>query len=128
MGATRELCGQYEVTLPSNIKNKPKAFWNIVNRSGGTKAITSLQKAEAPDDHFSSVFNTEDTDNIPFCEDKYTGTPLSTIVFTPEMLKIKLLGINGNKSPGPDNIHPFMVECFAEPLCEPLSILFCEYN
>ena len=134
---TRKLREQYEVTLTSNIKDKPKAFWKYVKSrlktrtgipsltlSDGTKAITNLQKAEALSDHFSNVFNTEDIDNIPFCEDKYTGTPLSTIVFTPEMIKIKLLGINGNKSPGPDSIHPFMLECLAEPLCEPLSILF----
>ena len=89
-----------------------------------TKASTNLQKAEALNDYFSSVFNTEDTNNIPYCEDEYTGKPLSTIVFTPEMMKMKLLGINGNKSPGPESIHPFMIKCLAEPLSKPFSILF----
>ena len=54
------------------------------------------------------MFNTEDI-YVPPCEDKYTGEPLKIIVFTPDMIKTKLLNINENKSPGPDNIHPFMI-------------------
>ena len=27
---------------------------------------------------------------------------------------MKLLGINGNKTPRPDSIHPFMIKCLAE--------------
>ena len=73
---------------------------------------------------FGNVFNTEDINNVPYCEDKYTGKPLSTIVFTPEMIQMKLLGINGNKSPGPDSIDPFMIKYPAEPLSKPFSILF----
>ena len=40
------------------------------------------------------------------------------------MIKTKLLNINENKSPGPDNIHPFMIRCLADPLSKPLAILF----
>ena len=40
------------------------------------------------------------------------------------MIKMKLLGMNGNKSPGPDSIDPFMIKCLAEPLSIPFSILF----
>ena len=61
---------------------------------------------------------------MPLCEDKYTGDPLETIVFTPDIIKTKLLNINENKSPGPENIHPFMIRCLADPLSKLLSILF----
>ena len=61
---------------------------------------------------------------MSLCEDKYTGDPLENIVFTPDIIKIKLLNINENKSPGPDNIHPFMVRCLEDTLSKPLSILF----
>ena len=134
---TRDLREQFEINLTSNIKNRPKHFWKyvksrlktradipILTLNDGATAITSIQKAEALNNHFSSVFNTEDIDNVPLCEDKYTGDPLETIVFTPDIIKTKLLNINENKSPGPDNIHPFMIRCLADPLSKPLSILF----
>ena len=86
---TRELREQFVINLTSNIKNKPKHFWKcvksrlktradipILTLNDGATAISSLQKAEALNNHFSSVFNTEDIDNVPLCEDKYTGDPL----------------------------------------------------
>ena len=134
---TRDLREQFEINLTNNIKNKPKHFWKYVKSrlktradiptltlNDGTTAITSLQKAEAFNNHFSNVFNTEDVNNVPLCEDKYTGEPLNSIEFTPDMIKTKLLNINENKSPGPENIHPFMIRCLADPLSKPLSILF----
>ena len=75
---TRELREQFEINLTSNIKNKPKHFWKyvksrlktradipILTLNDGATAITSLQKAEALNNHFSSVFNPQDIDNAP---------------------------------------------------------------
>ena len=36
-----------------------------------TKTSANLRKAEALNDYFSSVFTTEGTNNIPYCEDWY---------------------------------------------------------
>ena len=41
-----------------------------------------------------------------------------------EMVRTKILSLNENKSPGPDNIHPFFLKRLARVLCLPISMLF----
>ena len=40
------------------------------------------------------------------------------------MVKMKLLNLNGNKSMGPDNIHPHMLKSLADTISKPLAIIF----
>ena len=89
----------------------------------GNAAKTSLEKAEALNNSFGSVLSDEHCTNVPFCEEK-SGTPLSNIIFTPDMIKMNLLNLNVNKSVGSDNIHPYMIKTLAEFISKPLAILF----
>ena len=63
-----------------NIKKKTKSFWRYANsrlntriliptliKSDGTKAETSLDKAEELNNHFKSAFISEDTSTINPC-------------------------------------------------------------
>ena len=45
-------------------------------------------------------------------------------IFTPDMIKMKLLNLNVNKSVGPDNIHPYMLKTLVEFISKPSAILF----
>ena len=54
----------------------------------------------------------------------YNDAPLTSIEFIEESIKIKLLKMDENKSPGPDQIHPVFVKRLAHVLSRPLAILF----
>ena len=90
----------------------------------GNAAKTSLEKAGVLNNYFGSVLSDEHCTNVPLCEEKYSGTPLSNITFTPDMVKMKLLNLNVNKSVGHDNILPYMLKTLAEFISKPLAILF----
>ena len=83
-----------------------------------------MEKAEALNTYFSSVFTEENKSIIPPKSNNFEGTQISKIEFTPEMVKAKILHLNENKSPGPDNIHPFFLKSLARVLCMPISMLF----
>ena len=87
-------------------------------------AITDSDKAEALNKYFSSVFTNEDLSNIPPSPICFLSDPITTIDFTPELVKEKLLSLNDNKSPGPDNIHPFLLKTLSHVLCVSISMLF----
>ena len=133
---TRRLRNELELKLTEDVKTKPKPFWKYVTSRLKTrldiptltlpnkqKAITSLQKAEALNTHFSSVFTEENTRDIPAVSKNYNGIPLSTIEFTPELVEKKLLQLDENKSPGPDSIHPVFAKRLAHVLSTPITII-----
>ena len=134
---TRRLRKELEVKLTEDIKKKPKPFWKYVSSRLRTrlniptlilpndeKATSSLHQAEALNKYFSSVFTEENTNDIPSVPINYHGTLLSMIMFTAESVKNKLLQLNDNKSPGPDQMHPYLVKRLVNVLCTPIAIIF----
>ena len=134
---TRKLREQFELQITAGVKTKPKPFWKYVSSRLKTrldiptlslpnkeKAVTALEKAEALNTYFSSVFTEENKSIIPPTSNNYEGTQISKIEFTPEMVKAKILSLNENKSPGHDNNHPFFLKRLARVLCMPMSMLF----
>ena len=108
----------YERKLAEEIKENPKSFWKYVRdktnvkqgvsdleKEDGTFAHTEEEKAEELNKFFSSVFTTEDVNDIPEPDLKHTGDTLNSITVTEEEVKKKLLKMNASKSPGPDGIH-----------------------
>ena len=47
-----------------------------------------------------------------------------SIDITPEVVKVKLIGLKPNKSPGHDKWHPYFLREVAEAICIRLSILY----
>ena len=76
---TRDLRVQYEVDLTNNIKTR--TIIPTLTLNDGSTAKTSLDKAEALNNYFGSVQTDEDCTNVPLCEVKYSGIPLSKIIF-----------------------------------------------
>ena len=134
---TRRLRKGFELKLTADIKRKPKPFWKYIksrlktrpdiptlNLSNEQQAVTSLEKAVSLNNYFSSVFTEETTENMPEAQLQFEGIPLTTVDFSPQTVKEKILKLNENKSPGPDSVHPFFVKKLVNVLCTPISILF----
>ena len=132
---SRKLRRDFERELSRNVKEKPKLFWKyaksrIKNKEripsltrNGEKCITPKEKAEALNNFFVSVFTKEDIEHIPEISSYNVGEVLTTINITPDIVLEKLKGLNPNKTPGYDNLHPYFLREIAEDICVPLSIL-----
>ena len=126
----------YEKSIAEEVKSNSKAFFKYANsklktRSGignletqNGKACTDLEKSEALNEFFASVFIREDTSSVPeFTLDKEIKSPLNNLIVTEEMVKSKLARLNPIKSPGPDAIHPRVLRELNNSISKPLSII-----
>ena len=131
---TKILRRDYEQELARIAKSKPKAFWKYaksrlktkpqipsLSKPDGSKASTSKDKAETLNAYFCSVFTVENIQNIP---EITSCAVLQTIKITPVVVRNKLHDLNPNKSPGPDQWHPYFLKELADCIYIPLSILF----
>jgi hypothetical protein len=134
---TRQLRISYEIKTSRDIKLKPKRFWRYaksrlksrisippLTKSDGTKTTSIKEKAQVLNEFFSSVFTTENHDNIPPVTRTQVTETLSTFIITPSMVEAKLASLNPNKSPGHDKWHPHFLRELSHVICIPLSILF----
>ena len=87
-------------------------------------ATTDEEKAEVLNQHFSSVFTREDTSNIPDFNPHPCNSILDKINITEDQVKKKLSKLRTDKSCGPDEVHPFLLNKLADKFAEPLSIIF----
>ena len=131
-----------EQTIAKNTKSNPKVFWKytqskLKSRSNipdimepGTEndpkyAKCDTDKAKVFLDYFSSVFTTEsDQNNLPFFEKRNYETVINDINITEEQIVKKLKKLKVNKSPGPDSVHPRVINELAETLSVPLVIIY----
>lgn len=135
---TRKLSHDFEKDLADNIKKNPKAFWRYVNsktkvrcgvddltREDGSIASSDEDKANELNKFFASVFTVEDMGNMPNVEAYFQGdTPLSEIIITASNVCKKLKNLKGDKSAGPDGLHPRVLKETAEEISIPLAIIF----
>ena len=139
---TRKGTRLIEKKIAKNAKSNPKAFFayaqsKLKTRSGipdlakpdtekdVNYARTDEEKAEVLVDYFSSVFTIEpDLDAMPPFEEREYDEPLYDIDITPDIVLAKLKKLKPNKSPGPDGIHPRVLNNAAPNLSLPLSIIF----
>ena len=63
---------------------------------------------------------------IPLCVSVLNEpeTVLTDVIFSVDVIRDKLHGLNPNKSPGPDSIHPQVLHSCSDVLALPLSIIF----
>ena len=127
----------FERNISKEIKNNNKVFWRYVNsqrstkttipnlqRKDGSMANTDHDKAEVLNQQFSSVFTREDLTNIPEFEPHPCTSFLENIAITPNEVKKKLSKLRTDKSCGPDEVHPLLLNNLAETMSIPLSIIF----
>jgi len=74
-----------------------------------------------------SVFTNEDTSNIPLIGEVYSGSPISDITISDDIVFKKLQEQDVSKSPGPDGWHQQFLKESAEELTVSLRVLFRKF-
>ena len=134
----RKAVKDLEKDIASLAKKDPKSFFKYANsklktKSGMGDLITEngivmsddKEKAQELNNFFSSVFTQEDTVNMP--QDmpvKTVKEKLANVVFNESDISKILRNLKPNKSPGPDKVHPRVLNECASELSIPLYILF----
>ena len=130
-----------EKNIAKNIKSNPKAFWKYTQSKLKTKpGIPDLEKAETGDkptftktddekadvflNYFGSVFTLEPDSEMPHFEERNYKGILENIDLTEDMVLKKLKELKVNKSPGPDAIHPRVIQEIAESITVPITLIF----
>ena len=75
---------------------------NHSNLGDGTEAVTDQEKANVFNSHVSSILTNEDNSNIPLIIDVYTGSPITDVSISDNIVFNKLQNSGTSKSPGPD--------------------------
>ena len=136
-GLTRKLRKDLELNLAKNIRTKPKLFWRYTNTRLRTKAklddlmdpsgstvTDDAGKAQLLNSYFGGVFTREDLIHIPEPASQYTGTPIEVMHISAEMVRRKLEALKVDSAPGPDGVHPKLLQLASGPLSGPLAALF----
>ncbi len=133
---TRKAKRSKEKNIASQAKTNQKAFWSYAQSKMKTKpgipdleyngkvATTDLQKAEVLADFYSSVFTQEPNTQLPEFPMKEIGEIFPSQPITKDEVTKKLKNLKVNKSPGPDSMHPRVLQETAEELSVPLTIIF----
>ncbi|XP_071944696.1 uncharacterized protein [Antedon mediterranea] len=136
--AVRNAQATFEKKILMEFKNKPENFHKYVRskqkvKTGITKLVnndgltleTDYEISEELNKCFQTFFTKEDPDeditnfNYDTCDKS-----VENIEFSQEDVFKQLRGLKIDKSPGPDNIHPCLLNKCAEELSEPLYLLF----
>lgn len=127
---------EYEMSLAGDKKN-PKRLFSYVNSKRSTRAgITAIEKggvthtnnnaiADALNEHFCSVFNDDDDDDLPIFESSNVDheMPRSFHLARDAVIK-KLEKLERHKAIGVDGVSPYVLRECAEAFATPLLIIF----
>jgi hypothetical protein len=134
-------CRNKERTIVENLKVNPKLFWKYIGSKLKVKstipklkrqiqneivlAESNIEKAELLVTYFSEVF-TEESDVLSKIEYNYLvpGIPFQLHEITEEKVDELLRSLDVSKSPGRDDVHPFVLRELHSSLARPLSIIF----
>ena len=100
-----------------NSRLKTQVKIPTLNLDDGLKATSLVEKVEALNKYFCSVFSIENTEQIPLAMYKFHGGQLITVNITPDIVKEKLLNLSINNT-------PFFLKNLANALCVPLPIIY----
>ena len=127
----------YENKIASEVKTNPKQFWKYVSsqtkskgkiveliNKNGIIVKDDLDKAEALNEHFASVFTIEDTNNIPTLDLEKEIKILNNVETTTETITDHLKKLTIGKAAGPDGINSRVLKEIAEQIAPGLKNLF----
>jgi hypothetical protein len=136
---TRRAKRNFERKLAENIGKDNKSFYAyarsrcsisastgpILDASGNMKSDPK-DIAEELNAYFSSVFTTENTQNMPrYAEtDTMNHVVMDELIFTKETVMTKLRKFRSDKAIGADDISPKLLTETSEQICYPLTIIF----
>ena len=135
--AVRRDESSYQQMLVRSFKGNPKKFYGYVRSKQVAKAcVMNLRKtdgslttsdeetAEELNSHFQSVFVQELPleDDGPVCGKSFSQG--AEIRFDTDIVWKKLINLKKDKSPGPDGIHPMLLQSTADNVAKPLADIF----
>ena len=130
---------KFEMQLATNSKSNPKLIYSYINRQKYTGSsikflINSTEdKLTNPDDiskclnkEFEKSFMLNNVGCLPEFENRTDMKCFisASEIFSPLKVKSKLDALDKNKSPGPDGIHPLILNKCSASLCYPISLIF----
>ena len=134
---TRQLRKGFEAQLVAEIKSNQKTFWKYSNSRLKTKPrIANLkdasgllvskgeEKAAILNAYFSSMFTHEDRSEVPSPPGRAVTAYLTDVNVTQAAVQSKLSTLNVTSAPGPDDIHPRVLQEAHCSLSAPLSHIF----
>ena len=125
----------FEKKIARESKTNPKGFYKYVNKNLKTKpTIADLEdngeiitedskKADILNQYFSSVFTREDSSTIPTLDQLQTQHEFIRPNFTEEDILKHLKLLKPSKSPGPDEMHPYLLGKTCQDIALPLSLI-----
>ena len=126
----------FERNIAKNSGKNKRSFFKYVNsRLTVRPEITTIknefgQQLENDKDiceviakYFNSVYLPQTDEEMPEMQNQ-TEAEIGTIKITIELVRDKLLKLNINKSCGPDEIHPHVLQKTASAMCKPLQLIF----
>ncbi len=132
----RKTIKEYEKSVAAESKSNPKAFYKYVKSKTKVQSripdietadgltTSDIEKAEAMNCFFTSVFTKEDTNEIPSPTEVFTDDVLIDVEITEDIVRKKLGDINQNKSAGADNLHPRVLKEIADSLVTPVTLIY----
>jgi len=139
-GLVRKAKREMEKDIARNAKTNPKKFWQYANskrkvmsgiadlkyKEGEETKVADDDKSKANilADFFSSVFTKEPEGDIPEIDPVHLEFAAEKLIITEENIEKLLQELDTNKSPGPDDIHPYMLKSLATCLKKPLLMIF----
>ena len=134
--ATRRAKRKYERKLAKQVRYNKRAFFRYVNskltvrpelreiqNENGVMVDKEEDICNILGQYFSSVHTDKWVGEFPVMNEQFE-TELKNIIITRENVKERLEKLNINKSCGPDNIHPFVLQATADASSVPLQIIF----
>ena len=126
-----------ERSLAKKAKKDPKKFYSYMKSKTANKVrvgplvgeeglvTDSKEMAGILNAQYTSVFTTEDTNNMPEPEHLFTGDdPLTEVRFERGEVEGKLKNIKASGAPGPDKVWSRVLHDMAEILAGPLTIIY----
>ena len=128
----------YERNLAKHAKKNPKEFYSYLKSRTTNKQTVGPLKSDVGDlvsddakmagmlnEFFSSVFTSEDLENVPKPETLYHGDePLCDVEILPGKVKKKIDAMRSNAAPGPDKLCPRLLKGISDQICSPLATIF----
>ena len=133
---TRNLRATFEKQLVAEIRSNAKGFWRYagsrlrtrtrvedLQADDGSMARDDRGKANLLNHFFHSIFTTEDPE-LPSFRPAFTGPPLATIEVGISVVREKFLKLKPDSSPGPDGLHPRILQETATTMADHWAQLF----
>ena len=126
----------FERKLAKNAGTNKRSFFKYVNSrltvrpeittikgENGLQLENDKDICETIAKYFNSVYLAQSSEEMPEMQ-QMTNAQIGTIIITEDMVKDKLTKLNINKSCGPDEIHPHVLNKTASAMCIPLRLIF----